>query len=248
MNKTSPTPSRARSRSSASRRLLRRLLDGCYDQTEVTGEHPERLSPAPPDRGAREGADARRVFIGDQPRQPDRRRSAPRSVAFAHDLAARGDRRHRDRGAGRHAQRARRRRARRAKSARCSPPPACRRSAIEIRPYRTSDPARARHACGSTIRAWRPRPARAGCGRTISARPPTAMHCDEQAVLESRLRHPAQSRRHGRQSGRPGAAARRNARATRRAAPPCSTSTARAKPPRRNYPDANKGKISDVGQ
>ena len=37
-------------------------------------------------------------------------------------------------------------------------------------------------------------------------------------------------------------------RPTPRAAPPCSTSTARARAPRRNYPDANKGKISDVGK
>ena len=63
----------------------------------------------------------------------------------------------------------------------------------------------------------------------------------EQAVLESRLRQPAQSRRHGRQPGRPGAAARRNAGLCRAPRRSCSTSTASGEARRRNYPDAEQG-------
>ena len=100
----------------------------------------------------------------------------------------------------------------------------------------------------STIRGWRRRPARAGCGRRISARPTIAVYIGEPPALESRLRQPAQSRRAGRQPGRPGAAARRNAGARLAPRDRRSTSTARAKPTATQYPDANKGKISDVGQ
>ena len=50
--------------------------------------------------------------------------------------------------------------------------------------------------------------------RPVAARSRPSLDADlrrKPPVLESRLRHPAQSRRHGRQSGRPGAAARRSA-------------------------------------
>ena len=78
-----------------------------------------------------------------------------------------------------------------------------------VRPYQPADPA------SSAPQLNYPRMAaeagRAACGRTTSARASTASYNENRPVLESRLRHPAQSRRHGRQPGRPGAAARRDA-------------------------------------
>ena len=55
------------------------------------------------------------------------------------------------------------------------------------------------------------RPDLAACGRTTSGRATNRKHFENQPVLQLRLRHAAQPRRHGRQPGRSGAAARRDA-------------------------------------
>ena len=236
---------RARWRSASLAAPAGRLQDHVA-QSEIDRQHSERLPPAPSDRGARRQADADRVH-----RRPPRRAdagAARRGRRARLRLAARGDRRHHHRGAGRRRRTSAPPRAPRARSARSSAPPACPRHSIEIRPYPTQDPVRL-----GTIRVnypqhgWR-RPARAACGRTISARRYDPRLLEQPAVLESRLRHAAQSRRAGRRT-RPTSCSRApKRRRLPRAAPPCSTSTARAKPTATQYPDANKGKISDVGQ
>ena len=66
-------------------------------------------------------------------------------------------------------------------------------------------------------------------------------------VLEPRLRQSAQPRRHGRQSGRSGAAARRNA-VLHRAPHDRARQVYRGESTATIYPDANQGKISEVGQ
>ena len=226
---------------------LAALVAGCKTTSstdEVTGEHSERLPPAPPDRGAREGADADGVHRR-PPRRPDAG-AARRGRRNRLELAAGSDRRHRDRDPGRRAQRARRRqrgardpldsqRRRRAASRDRDP-------AVSHRRIRSGS---ARSA--STIRRWRPKPARAGCG--------------------PRHRPDLPTRSTGRTSrtGITAAPAQRNLAA--QVANPADLVQPRAETPvlaaRRTtvidkyrkgeatatqYPDANKGKISDVGQ
>ena len=70
----------------------------------------------------------------------------------------------------------------------------------------------------------------------------------EQAALESRLRHAAQSRRAGRRSGRPRAAARRRRRSSPSRRATVLDKYRKGEATATQYPDANKGKISDVGQ
>ena len=190
-----PTLARARWRSPASPRSLA----GC--KTTRTGrrhgEHPERLPPAPPDRGAREGEQTLTVFIGDAPRRTDA------------DAARRGRRARLELAAARRPA---------ASSSKCRParrtsaPPTSAsreirsilgaagvpRHAIEIRPYPTAGSGPARHHPRQLSEdGGGDRPVRAVAGRP---RPDLRrrLHAANQPALESRLRHPAQSRRAGR--------------------------------------------------
>ena len=77
-----------------------------HRRRKIRGQHPERLPPAPPDRGAREGAVADRLHRR-WPRHADAD-PARRGRRDRGKLAAGSDRRHRDRNAGRRRERARR--------------------------------------------------------------------------------------------------------------------------------------------
>ena len=101
--------------------------------------------------------------------------------------------------------------------------------------------------CASTIRGWWPRPAPADCGRTTSARPMT--RCTTPTGHTGITAAPISAISPRRSTTPPISCSRAPRRpCSRRAARPRSTSTARAKPTATQYPDANKGKISDVGQ
>ena len=133
--------------------------------------------------------------------------------------------------------------------ARCnrfSPPPACRATPSTCAPIRPAS-----FTLASIKINYAKVVAAAGpCGlwpHDLGASLDRSLH-REPSVLESRLRQPAQSRRHGRQSRRSGAAARRSAGLCRRAARWRSTSTARVKIPSGTYTDYDKGKISDLGK
>ena len=213
-------------------------------QSDIAAARSERLPPAPPDRGARRQADADRVH-----RRPPRRARPPRS-------APRSARSRRPGGAMRPAASSSRCRtarrtsaprwAPRAKSARSCAAPACRSIRSRCGPIApTIRPGSAPSA--STIRRCWPRPARAACGRTTSARPsiaPTYANrpywnhgCANQRNLAAQVDNPADL-------------------VQPRAETPVLTSrraTAldkyrKGEPTATQYPDANKGKISDVGQ
>ncbi len=193
----------------------------------------------------KEGARTVELFIGNK-RGGLNGRSARRRARLRRQLAARGDRRHPHRRAGRHAQRGRRGQCR----ARGPLDPVGRRRAAACRrgaPVSAGRSRQARHAPAQlSDDDGRGRAVRAVAARSRPDRRPRAQR--EQAVLEPRLRLAAQSRRHGRQPGRPGAAARRDPALYRsphhraRQVPP------RRKPRRPSIPDKARGKISDVGK
>ena len=204
----------------------------------------QRLPPAPPDRHQGGRAHGRTVH-----RQQARRADADQRadvLAFAStwrreatggiliELPA-GDEKRNRRGA-------RRARGPLDSFRRCGVPP----NAVEVRPYVPADPSKiatvrlnypTHDGRGRTVRtlAARPRPDRRS--RAHRERPYWNLGCA----------HAAQPRRHGRQPGRPGAAARRDAalhrtphHRSRQVPPGESTATI--------YPDAEQGKISDVGK
>ncbi len=163
---------------------------------------------------------------------PDQRADV---LAFANSLAARGDRRHRHRRAGRHAQRDRRRQ----RGARGPRDPLGRRrsaAGVEVRPYRPADPGKL-----ATVRLNYPTmTAEAGpCGLWPHDLGPTSdrEHNENVPYWNLGCCVAAQSRRHGRQHGRPGAAARRDPALYR---PPHHR--ARQVPPRRKHGDGLPGR------
>ena len=87
----------------------------------------------------KEGARTRRAVHRHQPRRPDAG-AARRGAGLRAGLEARSDRRHHHRRADRHAATSAPPPTRCAKSARSWPPPACRRTAIGVRPYQPADP------------------------------------------------------------------------------------------------------------
>ena len=91
------------------------------------------------------------------------------------------------------------------------------------------------------------RPLRPVAGRSRT-RSSTMSPTTKTAVLQFRLRHPAQPRGDDRQSGRSRAAATRDARPIRRGATSPSRNTARATPTTTTYPEADKAKLSDTGK
>ena len=231
--KTIISPRRARPLAfvSARRRDARRALQRPPRRPDAVAEqHSERLSPAPSDRAAR-GSRAvddcsSAAMRGDlTPAQradvaclrPSWQREATGGIVI--DVA------------GRHAERACRRE-------RCTRNPLDPRSrpaspaaAIVIRAVSAAgpDPARA-----DPLNYPRMTAEAGPCGLWPNDLGPTLdpIYWANNAVLESRLRLPAQSRRHGRRSGRSRAAARRDAALRRAPHAGASTSTARARAPR----------------
>ena len=226
---------------------LAALLVGCKTtstQSEITGSVPNDYRQRHP-IAVREGKQTLTVFIGDR-RGGLTAVAARRGRRARAGLAARGDRRLRHRGSGRQRERARRdeRRARDPRGARRAP--ACRSIRSRCGPIApTIRPGSAPSA--STIRRCWPRPARAACGPTTSARPSTRptsanrpywnLGCATQRNLAAQVDNPADL-------------------VQPRAETPALTSrraTAldkyrKGEPTATQYPDANKGKISDVGQ
>ena len=158
-----PPPSRARlRRSSASRRSLAGCKTAGARSAEVRTASRTTTACATRSRCARRRRPLT-VFIGDRRGglTPAQRAEVG---ALRLELAARGDRRHRDRDAGRHARtsappRSASREIRAILGAAGVPP-----HAIEIRPYRTAGSGPARHHPRQLSARWRPRPARAACG------------------------------------------------------------------------------------
>ena len=118
---------------------------------------------------------------------------------------------------------------------------------IEIRPVPHARSRAARHDPRQLSEdGGRNRPVRAVAGRHRPDLRPGL--CLQPAALESRLLDAAQSCGASRQPGRSGSAARRDARDGVAPRDRAWRSTARAKATATQYPDANKGKISDIGQ
>ena len=194
------------------RRDARRLL---HDARRSPADHAADYRQRHP-IAIKEGERSLEVLRRQRPRRPDAD-AARRGPRLRADLEARGDRRHHHRSAGRQA------RTSAPRSIRCRqvlsilvaagiPEPRHRHQAVSRRRPSAGDAADQLSADGRGSRAMR-----AVAGRPRSDLRSQALR--EPAVLQSRLRHAAQPRRHGRQSGRSGAAARRNARPTPPSAP-----------------------------
>ena len=222
------------------------VLGACtHADDQCDREHSRRLSPASSDRDSGSqpvGRDLRRPCA----RRPFRRATRRRDGAGA-NLAPRGNRRDHRRFAGRYAQRAGGRglAARNPFAAGGGRRAAARHHRAPLSSGRPApdgdDPAELSENLGGggTLRPV------AGGSRALDQEQELFR---EQAVLQFRLRLPAQHGRDGRQSGRPCAAAARNRRLYGAAHAKRSRSIARARRPRRIYPEADKAKLSDTGK
>ena len=222
-------------------------LAGCKttSQVEVVRQHSGRLSPAPSDRGAREGADADRVHRR-RAAARSRQRSAPRSarspraggseatggIVIEVPVGAPNER-------------------------------AAASASREIRAILSAggrarsfdrDPALSRTGPGAARHDPRQLSAMAAetgpCGLWPRRHRPDLRSdlLGEPAALEPRLRQSAQSRRAGRRTRPISCSRAAKRRCLPRAARPSLDKYRKGEPTATQYPDANKGKISDVGQ
>ena len=217
----------------ACRRSRPLMLAGCKttSRDDITASIPNDYRQRHP-IAVREKTQRSTVFIGDQPRQPDPGAARGSAARFAGGWRAEasggiiidvpvGD-----------AERARRDQ----RSARNPLDPCRDRRAgpCHRRCSRTTARTRSSSApSASTIRRWPRRPGLADCGRTTSARRNDLQHCENKPYWNLGCAIQRNLAAHGRQSRPISCSRAAKRRPTRRAAPPCSTSIARAKHRRR---------------